>query len=473
MADDSARFDLPAVLRDRREKLARIQQTGREAYARDFDRTHTTAGARALLGDGTGRTEPVRVAGRLMVRRGMGGMVFADLQDGAGRIQVVARRDHLGEEEHQRFLELDPGDIIGVEGPVFRTRRGEVSVDIDRFRLLSKSLRPLPEKWHGLRDVETRYRQRYLDLIANPDSRAVFLARTRIIHAIRDLLDARGFLEVETPVLHDIPGGGHARPFVTHYNALDRDFYLRIALELHLKRLVVGGLERVYEIGRMFRNEGLSPRHNPEFTMLECYQAYANYEDMMELTEAIVSAAAAAAGGRTQVAFRDDEISLDRPFRRARMLDLVKEETGQELFGEVLNEAFEESVQPKLRQPTFVLDYPVEISPLARRCGYDSRFVERFELIIGGMEFANAFTELTDPVDQRARLETQAAARAAGDEEAHPFDEDFVVALEHGMPPTGGLGIGIDRLVMLLTGQPAIRDVILFPQLKGVPGERA
>jgi lysyl-tRNA synthetase class 2 len=464
--DEEPYPDLPAVLRDRREKLRRLQEAGREPYAREFRRTHTISEARALLAEGVERTEPVRVAGRLVGRRGMGGMAFADLQDASGRIQVVGRRDHLGEIEHDRFLELDLGDIVGVEGPVFKTRRGEVSIDADRVELLTKSLRPLPEKWHGLKDVETRYRQRYLDLISNPESREVFLKRTRIIQVIRRLLDTQGFIEVETPVLHDIPGGGHAKPFVTHYNVLDRDFYLRIALELHLKRLIVGGLERVYELGRLFRNEGLSPRHNPEFTMLEVYQAYTTYEDMMRLAEELVVAGAAAAGTPLKTTWRGEEIDLEPPYRRARMFDLVQEETGQELYGAALNEAFEEAVQPKLRQPTFVLDYPVEVSPLARRRTDDPRFVERFELIVAGTEFANAFTELTDPLDQRERFERQSAARAAGDEEAMMFDEDFVVALEHGMPPTGGMGVGIDRLVMLLTDQDAIRDVILFPQLK-------
>ena len=453
-------------MRDRREKLRRLREAGAEPFARDFARTHSIAEARSLLREDAERSEPVRVAGRLVGRRGMGGMAFADLEDASGRIQVVARRDNLGESAHDSFLDLDLGDIVGVEGPVFRTKRGELSVDAGTVVLLTKSLRPLPEKWHGLKDVETRYRQRYLDLISNPESREVFLKRTRIVQAVRHLLDGQGFVEVETPVLHEIPGGGHAKPFVTRYNVLDRDFDLRIALELYLKRLVVGGIEKVYEVGRMFRNEGLSPRHTPEFTMLEAYWAYATYDDMMRLTEEIVAAGADAAGTALQTNWRGEEIDLQPPYRRERMVDLVRAETGQELAGEPLNAAFEEAVQPKLRQPTFVLDYPVEVSPLARRRPDDPRFVERFELIIGGMEFANAFTELTDPVDQRARFEQQAAARAAGDEEAMMFDEDFVVALEHGMPPTGGLGVGIDRLVMLLTDQDAIRDVILFPQLK-------
>jgi lysyl-tRNA synthetase, class II len=458
--------DLPAVLRDRREKLRRIHEAGGEAFARDYPRTHTTVQARELLGDAEGPTDPVHLAGRLVGRRGMGGMAFADLLDATGRIQLVARRDVLGEEAQTAFTELDVGDIVGVEGPVFRTRRGEVSIEIHSFQLLTKSLRPLPEKWHGLRDVDTRYRQRYLDLIANPDVRDVFVARTRIIQAIRAVLDGRGYLEVETPVLQEIPGGGHARPFVTHHNALHRDLFLRIALELPLKRLVVGGLERVYEIGRVFRNEGLSPIHNPEFTMMECYQAYADYEEMMALVEAIVVAAAEAAGAPTRLTYQGEEVDFTPPFRRARMQDLVEESTGRTLAGLELNEAFENIVQPELRRPTFVLDYPVEVSPLARRCAYDARFVERFEMIALGREMANAFTELTDSVDQRARFEAQAADREAGDEEAPPMDEDFVRAIEHGLPPTGGLGMGVDRLIMIVTDQPAIRDVILFPQMR-------
>jgi lysyl-tRNA synthetase class 2 len=464
--DELVESDLPEVLKDRRKKLDRILASGRDAYVRSFHRTHTTAQARELLGDAE-RSEPVTVAGRLMGKRGMGGRTFADLQDGFGRIQLMAQKDVLGDEEYEHFLDLDPGDMVGVTGPVFRTKRGEVSVEVRSFELLSKALRPLPEKWHGLKDVETRYRQRYVDLIVNPEVRRVFEARTRIISALRRYLDERGFLEVETPVLQDIPGGGLARPFMTHHNALDRDFYLRIAEELPLKRLVVGGLERVYEIGRIFRNEGLSPRHNPEFTMLECYWAYADYEDVMELVEGLMTAACDAAGRAPVAPYQDRDVDLAPPYRRERMADLVLEATGRSLIGAELNDAFEEHVQPVLWNPTFVLDYPVEVSPLARRRSDDPRFVERFELIVTGREFANAFTELTDPLDQRGRFEAQVSAREAGDEEAHPFDEDYLRALEYGLPPTGGLGIGIDRLVMLLTDQASIKDVILFPTLKG------
>jgi lysyl-tRNA synthetase class 2 len=462
---EPAELDLPAVMRDRREKLDRLRAAGIDPYSRGFLPTHSTVAAKALLGEAE-RSDPVSVAGRLMVKRLQGGVVFADLQDGHGRLQLMANRNILGEDEFARFADLDTGDIIGVTGPVFRTRRGEITVEVHKFQLLTKSLRPLPEKWHGLKDVEIRYRQRYVDLIANPQVRAVFRARTRIITALRGLLDERGFIDVETPVLQEIPGGGHARPFQTHHNSLDRDLFLRIALELHLKRLLVGGFERVYEIGRVFRNEGLSPRHNPEFTLLESYQAYADYEDVMQLVEDLVVVSAMAAGRPLETSYQGESLNLTPPFRREKMADLVLEHTGRHAEGEELNDLFEEHVQARLRHPTFVIDYPVEVSPLARPREDDPRFVERFELVILGREYANAFTELTDPIDQRARFEAQAAQRAAGNVEAHPMDEDFVRALEYGLPPCGGLGIGIDRLVMLLTDQPSIRDVILFPVMK-------
>ncbi|HET7338854.1 MAG TPA: lysine--tRNA ligase [Candidatus Dormibacteraeota bacterium] len=452
-------------LRDRLDKVERLRAAGIDPYSRGFLPTHSTAAARALLGDQE-RTDPVSVAGRLMVKRQQGGLVFADLQDGRGRIQLMANRSVLGDDEFARFADLDLGDIVGVTGPVFRTKRGEITVEVQAFQLLTKSLRPLPEKWHGLKDVEIRYRQRYVDLIANPEVRDVFRARTKIITAIRGLMDERGFMEVETPVLQEIPGGGHARPFVTHHNALDRDLYLRIALELHLKRLVVGGFERVYEIGRVFRNEGLSPRHNPEFTLMECYQAYADYEDMMQLVEDLMVVSAMAAERPLETSYEGEPVNLTPPYRRERMADLVLEYTGKHAVGEELNDLFEEHVQPRLRHPTFVLDYPIEVSPLARPREDDPRFVERFELIVLGREYANAFTELTDPIDQRARFEAQAELRASGNVEAHPMDEDFLRAVEYGLPPCGGLGVGIDRLIMLVTDQPSIRDVILFPVMK-------
>jgi lysyl-tRNA synthetase class 2 len=459
-------------LRDRREKLDRLIAEGVDPYVAHFHRSHTTRQALAELA-GAGSAGPVTVAGRLMARRGSGGMAFAVLEDGEGRIQLVAQRDKLGEQPYDRFQHLDLGDIISATGRVAPTRRGEPSVWLDAFQLLTKSLRPPPEKWHGLKDIETRYRQRYIDLIANPEVRDTFVKRSRIISALRRYFDEHGFLEVETPVLQEIPGGGHARPFVTRHNALDRDFYLRIALELHLKRLLVGGIERVYEIGRLFRNEGVDPWHNPEFTMLECYQAYADLEDMMRVAEEFIPAVCEAAGRRPRAEWQGEEIDLTPPFRRERMQDLVLEATGRELHGRELVDVYEEAVEPELRQPVFVTDFPIEVSPLARKREDDPRFVERFELIIAGKEFANAFTELTDPLDQRARFEQQKAALAAGDLEAHPFDEDFVRALEYGMPPAGGMGVGIDRLVMLLTDSASIRDVIFFPQLKEAPDARA
>ena len=458
-------FDMPAAMRDRRQKLERLVADGIEPYVASFHRTHTAAEVLGALAN-EDRVDGVTLAGRLMNRRDSGGMSFGELRDGTGQIQLVAQRDLLGDDVFQRFVKLDPGDLIGVRGWGALTRRGQPSVWLQSFELLSKSLRPLPEKWHGLKDVETRYRQRYVDLIANPQVREVFRARTRIITAMRGLLDERGFIDVETPVLQEIPGGGHARPFETHHNALGRDLYLRIALELHLKRLLVGGFERVYEIGRVFRNEGLSPRHNPEFTMMECYQAYADYQDMMQLVEDLVVVSAMAANRPLETSYDGEPVNLTPPFRRERMTDLVLEYTGKHAAGEELNDLFEEHVQPRLRQPTFVLDHPVEVSPLARRREDDPGFVERFELIILGREYANAFTELTDPVDQRARFEAQAALRAAGNVEAHPMDEDFLRAVEYGLPPCGGLGFGLDRLVMLLMDQPSIRDVILFPVMK-------
>jgi lysyl-tRNA synthetase class 2 len=462
---EDSELDLPAVIKDRRDKLERLRASGIDPYSRGFRPTHSSEAAKELLG-AEERTPPVAVAGRLMVKRLQGGLAFADLRDGKGRIQLMATKEILGEEEFAKFADLDAGDIVGATGPIFRTRRGEVTLEVHSFQLLTKSLRPLPEKWHGLKDVEIRYRQRYVDLIANPQVREVFRARTKIITALRGLLDERGFIEVETPVLQEVPGGGHARPFQTHHNALDRDLYLRIALELHLKRLLVGGFERVYEIGRVFRNEGLSPRHNPEFTLLESYQAYADYEDVMQLVEDLLVASAMAAGRELVTTYQGEAVNLTPPFRREKMADLVLEHTGRHAVGEELNDLFEEHVQPRLRQPTFVTDYPIEVSPLARPRDDDPRFVERFELIILGREYANAFTELTDPIDQRARFEAQAAMRDAGNAEAHPMDEDFLRAVEYGLPPCGGLGVGIDRLVMLMTDQPSVRDVILFPVMK-------
>lgn len=469
-------------------KLAALRAAGVDPYGGRFpDRAlaadlHTRYGAAyaAVLADAPVRT---RVAGRVVSLRPQGRAGFCHLQDGSGRIQLYLTLDSLPEAARAVWAHLDLGDIIGVDGRLMKTRTGELTVRADDLTMLTKALRPLPDKHDGLQDREERYRSRHLDLLANPESRAVFEARSRVISAIRRALDAAGFLEVETPVLVPLAGGAAARPFLTHHNALDRPLALRIATELHLKRLVVGGLERVYEIGRVFRNEGLSTRHNPEFTTLELYQAYAGYEEMMDLTEGLVRAAAAVVDGAPA--------ELSRPFRRLSMVAAVQEATGIDLaalpsdqaavdavraaglpatpgqtWGELLAALFEARTEGGLLQPTFVTGHPVETSPLARRDPANPRLTERFELYIGGREIANAFAELNDPIDQRERFEAQLARRAAGDDEAHPLDEEFLAALEVGLPPTGGLGIGIDRLVMLLTGAPAIRDVILFPTLR-------
>ena len=460
------------LMRRRLEKLESLRARGIDPFGHRFPVTHW-AGELGRRFHAAGEDElkqagPVAVAGRVVALRHHGKTCFAHLRDQSGQIQLYARADGLGE-RYALFTDLDVGDFVGVTGELFRTRTGELTVAVRGFEFLAKSLRPLPEKWHGLKDVETRYRRRYVDLVMNPQVREAFAVKSRLIREMRAFLDARGFLEVETPMMQPIPGGAAAKPFVTHHNALDMRLYLRIAPELYLKRLVVGGLDRVYEINRNFRNEGVDSSHSPEFAMLEAYQAYATYEDMMELTEALLVAAAEAAGTPLKTAYQGEDIDLTPPFRRGTMRDLVLEATGSDLAGAELDQVFEAEVQPRLRQPIFVLDYPVEVSPLARRRADDPRFVERFELIIAGREYANAFTELTDPVDQRERFAAQAAQREAGDEEAHPFDEDFVVAMEYGLPPTGGLGVGVDRVVMLLTDQPAIRDVLLFPQLKEAP----
>lgn len=486
---------------ERRAKLERLAALGEIPYNVDFSPDHTMAATREALvhyeSEQTGEAEHdyegapgVLVAGRVMQIRLQGKSCFAHIEDQGERLQVWMRLDTLGEKQFGVVELIDLGDIVGVEGTVMRTRRGEPTVLASKVHLLVKALRPLPEKWHGLQDQETRYRKRYLDLLSNSETRQHFRKRSEIIRSIRHTLDARDFLEVETPILLPIAGGASARPFITHWNALDIDVYLRIATELHLKRLLVGGLSRVYEIGRTFRNEGLSPRHNPEFTMLEVYQAYANYNSMRELTEAIVVNAAKAAGDETlTVPLGDKTLNLQPPFKTATMTDLVAEtcgfdpraewdrlveiasNMGIELTpgggpGTALMEIYEEKVEHTLWDPTFVLDHPAEVSPLARRRKDDPRFVERFELIIAGREMANAFSELNDPIDQRARFEEQARKRGAGDAEAHPVDEDFLEAIETGMPPAGGLGIGVDRLCMVLLNAPAIRDVLLFPTMR-------
>lgn len=473
----------------RLEKLQELQDTGIDPFGTRFDRDSFAGKITEEFETFEGQS--VRLAGRIMSKRRHGKAGFADLQDLSGSIQLYFRKEDVGEEAYELFKKLDMGDILGVEGTVFRTQKGEISIHVQNFRYLSKSLNPLPEKWHGLKDVELRYRQRYVDLIVNPDVRQVFIKRSRIIQEMRSYLDARGFLEVETPMMQPIPGGATARPFITHHNTLDMDLYLRIAPELYLKRLLVGGLEKVFEINRSFRNEGISTRHNPEFTMLELYQAYADYEVMMELTEELISSIAQKVNGSMQVEFDGQIIDFTPPWRRLPMLDAIKEYTGLDFYtiktdadarqaaaglgmkveekatrGELINEVFEAFVEEKLIQPTFIYGHPVEISPLAKRNPIHPEFTDRFEVFIMQREIANAFSELNDPIDQKERFQKQVEKRAGGDSEAHMMDEDYINALEYGMPPAGGLGIGIDRVVMLLTGSTSIRDVILFPTLR-------
>jgi lysyl-tRNA synthetase class 2 len=479
----------------RRRKLAALRAGGGNPFPNDFRPDHTASEVHARFGEldeaGLAAAPEVRVGGRAVAIRDFGKAAFLHLQDGGERVQVYARRDRLGDDGFARYRELDIGDVIGVRGQPFRTRTGELTIGASEIRLLAKAVRPLPEKWHGLQDVEARYRQRYVDLIANADARRIFTTRSRTIAAIRRFLSERGYLEVETPVMQPIPGGAAAKPFVTHHHALGMDLYLRIAPELYLKRLVVGGIDRVFEIGRVFRNEGISTRHNPEFTMLEFYQAYATWEDLATLTEEMLVAVTREVTGGLTLGYGDLTIDLTPPWPRRSMVDLVAEKSGVAAAtllepavirglaertggierpgmgpGELLGLVFERLVEPDLIQPTFVTQFPVELSPLARRNESDPRLVDRFELYIARHEIANAFSELNDPDDQRARFEAQLAAKAAGDEEAHAMDEDYVRALEHGMPPAAGEGIGIDRLVMLLTGVTSIREVILFPHLR-------
>ena len=482
--------------RVRREKLATYYEQGIDPFGGKFERTHVAKDLHDEFGEMTKDEladlgKEVTLAGRMMTKRGKGKVGFAHIQDVSEQIQLYVRKDEIGEEAYEVYKTVDIGDIVGVTGIVFKTNVGELSIQVQQFTLLAKSLRPLPEKYHGLQDVELRYRKRYLDLITNEESRETFILRSKIIQSMRQYLNGQGFLEVETPMLHTIPGGATARPFETHHNALDMDLYMRIAIELHLKRLIVGGLEKVYEIGRVFRNEGISTRHNPEFTMIELYEAYADYQDIMELTENLVAHIAEEVHGSTTVPYGDIEVNLAPRWKRVHMVDAIKEHTGVDFwpdisdekarelakehnieitdmmtYGHIVNEFFEQVVEEKLIQPTFIYGHPVEISPLAKKNQEDERFTDRFELFIVGREHANAFTELNDPIDQRARFEAQVAERDAGNDEAHLMDEDFIEALEYGMPPTGGLGIGIDRLVMLLTNAPSIRDVLLFPQMR-------
>ena len=480
----------------RLEKINKLKEAGIDPFGQKFHLTHHSIQLKEQF-DSFSKEEleekkiQVSYAGRVMTKRGKGKAGFAHIQDLQGQIQIYVRKDIVGESAYEVFQQLDIGDIVGVEGIVFKTQVGELSVKVTNFVLLTKAIRPLPEKFHGLKDVEERYRKRYVDLIVTPESRNIFVMRSKIIQAMRRYLDEQGFLEVETPVMHTIPGGAAARPFITHHNALDLELYMRIALELHLKRLIVGGLERVYEIGRVFRNEGISTRHNPEFTMLELYQAYGDWEDMMDITENMIAYIAKEVLGTQEIIYGQHTVNLSPKWKRVHMVDIICEITGVDFwqqmtdeearvlavqhdveikdnmtFGHIVNEFFEQKVEETLIQPTFVYDYPVEISPLAKKCPNDKRLTQRFEVFIGGREYGNAFSELNDPIDQYERFKKQVEAREAGDEEAGMMDEDYIQALEIGLPPTGGLGIGIDRLVMLLTDCASIRDALLFPTMK-------
>jgi lysyl-tRNA synthetase class 2 len=493
--------ELSQLLQIRRNKLDELRALGVDPFGTKFNRTHRAGDIVAQYSNLTNeeleeRAIEVSLAGRIMQKRGMGKAAFAHLQDLSGKIQIYVRQDTVPGIKFEAFDLLDIGDVIGIHGVVFKTKTGETSVKVKDLDVLTKSLLPLPDKFHGLKDVETRYRQRYVDLIVNPDVQKTFITRSRIIQAMRRYLDDRNYLEVETPTLHTIAGGAAARPFNTHHNALDMQLYMRIAIELHLKRLIVGGLEKVYEIGRVYRNEGISTRHNPEFTMIELYEAYADYEDIMRLTEELIAHIAKEVLGTTRIMYQGQEIDLTPAWRRVSMTQLVLETVGVDFtvemsdeeahrlakehkvpvekhmtFGHIVNAFFETFCEHTLIQPTFVTGHPVEISPLAKKKESDPRFTDRFELFIVAREHANAFTELNDPIDQRQRFEAQMTEKEAGNDEAHEMDDDFIRALEYGMPPTGGLGIGVDRLVMLLTDSPSIRDVLLFPHMRERAGE--
>ena len=490
--NQTPQLDENELIKSRHEKLNAFVEKGIAPFGHRYEVTYHAADIRKEWSNIAEEEEggEVKIAGRLMAIRGHGKASFGTLADRTGNIQVYFKLDTLGEEKYSQFKLLDIGDIIGLCGKVFKTKRGELTVRVEDFDLLSKSLRPLPEKFHGLKDVEIRYRQRYLDLIMNPEVREKFLKRTEIIKSIRNYLDERNYVEVETPILSTIAGGAAARPFITHHNTLDTDLYLRIATELNLKRLIVGGFERVYEIGRIFRNEGMDIRHNPEFTSVEFYQAYADFNDVMDVTEGIVCAAAEKLFGTTKITYQGVEMDLKNPPRLS-MNDAVKNKTGKDFLscatveearkmadeigveyeerfgiGGILNAAFEAKVEDDLIQPIFITQHPTEISPLAKKNPEDPRVTDRFEFFVYGRELANGFTELNDPIDQKARFEDQLKAREAGDEEAHVMDTDFIRAMEYGLPPTGGVGIGVDRLVMLLTDSTSIRDVLLFPTMK-------
>ena len=483
--------DMNQLMQIRRDKLAKLKEEGKDPFEiTKFNRTHTSKQIVENYEELEGKD--VTVAGRLMAKRIMGKASFCHIQDGDGKIQSYVSINELGEESYKHFKEDDIGDIIGITGFVFKTKTGEISIHAKEVTLLSKSLRPLPEKFHGLKDTDLRYRQRYVDLIMNPEVKDTFLKRIQILQEVKNILNEKGYLEVETPILNTIAGGAAARPFITHHNTLDMDMYLRIANELYLKRLIVGGFDKVYEMGRMFRNEGMDIKHNPEFTNIELYAAYEDYNDMMDITEEIISKVALKVLRTTKITYQGTEIDLTPSWKRISMIDSIKEVTGvdfnkietdeeakkaaEELHveldelkltrGEIINQVFEAKVEETLIQPTFIYDYPVEVSPLTKRKPSDPRLTERFEVFIGAREYGNAYSELNDPIDQYERFKKQMEARDAGDEEANMMDEDFVTALEYGMPPTGGLGIGIDRLVMLLTDSASIRDVLLFPTMK-------
>ncbi|MDN6030435.1 MAG: lysine--tRNA ligase [Lactococcus plantarum] len=495
MADETT-VELNDQMLVRREKLETIREAGLDPFGKRFERTANSASLNKTYADKSKEdlhdlAERATIAGRIMTKRGKGKVSFAHIQDREGQIQIYVRKDNVGDEAYDIFKHADLGDFYGVEGEVMRTDMGELSIKADNITFLSKALRPLPEKYHGLTDTETKYRKRYLDLISNRESFDRFVSRSKIISEVRRYLDSHDYLEVETPVLHNEAGGAAARPFMTHHNAQDIDMALRIALELHLKRLIVGGMEKVYEIGRVFRNEGMDTTHNPEFTMLEVYTAYTDYTDVMNLTEGLIKHVAKAAVGKDIISYDEQDINLADAFKRLHMVDAINEKTGVNFFdikdldaakavakehdikiephfrwGHIVNEFFEKYVEATLIQPTFIYGHPVDISPLAKKNPEDERFTDRFELFIVGREFGNAFTELNDPIDQLERFEKQASDAANGDDEATGIDYDFVESLEYGMPPTGGLGIGIDRLVMLLTGAQSIRDVLLFPTMK-------
>ncbi|MCL1945222.1 MAG: lysine--tRNA ligase [Firmicutes bacterium] len=484
--------NLSELLQVRRDKLSQLVEKGDDPFIQTRYQRNTNSQEIKKKFEFF-NNKVVRIAGRIMSKRIMGKASFSHIQDSEGQIQLYFKQDNIGEDIYEEYKKLDIGDIIGVVGNVFMTKMGEISIDISEYTLLSKSLLPLPEKWHGLQDNDLRYRQRHVDLIVNQGVKNVFVIRAKIVRAIRSCLDKKGYLEVETPILNTIAGGASARPFVTHHNTLDIDMYMRIALELHLKRLIVGGFEKVYELGRVFRNEGMSTKHNPEFSMMECYSAYEDLNDMMTLTEKIFGAIRKETKSSSVITYQEQQINIKTPFARMDMIAAVKKYAGVDFgatddtetlvqlmynlgltlpenssWGNILYAAFEHFAEPNLIQPTFITDYPIEVSPLAKKKSFDERLVERFELFIAGREFGNAYTELNDPIDQAERFVEQQRLRDNGDSEAQPFDQDFLSALELGMPPTGGLGLGIDRIVMLFTDSPSIRDVLLFPTMKPI-----